>query len=106
MEQFALIATKCFAGPKVLISFVELLHQHLVTTVTQDSHYLNSQEFFQLFSRLLKSATVTRCPLPQAKDLLTNEISLLRNVRVGWRIYKPKVAALFTMLSKLIAQCR
>ena len=81
MEQFALIATKCAIGQDFLIKFIQLLHLHLSTSLP--TNYQLSQEFFQLFCRLLNNASLTKCSLPNAKELLKYEIDLLRNVRVS-----------------------
>ncbi len=82
MEQLALIATKCATEQDFLVRFIQLLHNHLRTTVPNDNHYQLSQEFFQLFCRLLNYASQTQCLLPNATDLLNYEMQQLRNVRV------------------------
>ena len=83
MEQFALIATKCATEQDFLVRFIQLLHSHLSSTVPHKKHYLYSQEFFQLFCRLLNYASQTKCLLPNASDLLDYEMQQLRNVRVS-----------------------
>lgn len=82
MEQFALIATKCAIEQDFLVRFIQLLHNHLGSTVPNEKHYQRSQEFFQLFCRLLNYASQTKCLLPNAKELLNYEMEQLRNVRV------------------------
>ena len=79
MDQLALIATKCSLSSDVLVKFIELLYSHLSTTVA--AHFETSNEFFQLFCRLLNSAAASGCSVPLAQDLLEFEIDLIQNVR-------------------------
>jgi ubiquitin carboxyl-terminal hydrolase 9/24 len=79
LDQLALIATKCSLTSDVLVKFIELLYSHLSSTV--DAHFETSNEFFQLFCRLLNSAASSGCSLPLAQDLLEFEIDLIQNVR-------------------------
>lgn len=80
LEQFALMPTKCSLAQDVLINFIQLLHSHLGSTVA--SYYETSNEFFQLFCRLLNSASVLKCSLPLTQELLEYEVDLIQNVRV------------------------
>lgn len=82
LEQFSLISTKCAIGNEVLTNFIQLLYGHLGTTVSLNGYYQSSQEFFQLFCKLLNYASTTRCQFPQAQELLDYEIYLIHNVRV------------------------
>ncbi|XP_054167467.1 probable ubiquitin carboxyl-terminal hydrolase FAF-X [Oppia nitens] len=81
LEQLALIATKCATEQDFLVRFVQLLFIHLGSTVSKESHYESSQEFFQLFCRLLNYASQTKCLLPNVSELLNYEMEQLRNVR-------------------------
>ncbi|RWS27831.1 putative ubiquitin carboxyl-terminal hydrolase FAF-X-like protein [Leptotrombidium deliense] len=81
LDEFVLIATKCPTNSDVLVKFIQLLHSHLKITVPQNNYYKTSKEFFRLFCKLLNSAYITRCLLPQSQQLLEYEIDILRNVR-------------------------
>ena len=76
---------KCSKGENVLIEFIQLLYEHLYTTVSE--YYETSSEFFQLFCSLLNFSSVTRVPLPLTQDLLEKEIELIQNVRVSGTLF-------------------
>ena len=79
MEQLTLLVTNyCQFNNHVLISFIQMLYQHL-DTANRYNH--NSTEYFQLFAKLLNHSCAIKCPFPQAQQLLEYEIDLLHHVR-------------------------
>ena len=78
LDQVSLIATMCCLSQGILVNFIQLLYSHLNSTVCQN--YLTSHEFFQLFCRLLNSASSVKCDLPLLQELVEFEIDLIYNV--------------------------
>lgn len=79
IDQILTILTWCNATSQPLQDFISLLFSVLRTTVVENAG--KSHEYFQLLCRLINCAHVSNCPLPEAEDLLNDEIAWLKKVR-------------------------